>query len=212
MNDKTHWSQIYQSKLPGDVSWYQERPNISLDLIRATNVDTTAPIIDVGAGASTLVDFLLEASYSDLTLLDISPQALQIVRDRLGDRATNVQFFEGDVTQLELPERRYRIWHDRAVFHFLTDAASQERYIEQVRRSVVIGGHVIVATFAPDGPEQCSGLSVGRYDALSLHHVFGQDFTLVDSQSERHQTPWGSEQKFTYCYCRLKPHNDPTKE
>lgn len=209
MIDKAHWSSIYQSKAPDNVSWYQERPDISLDLIRATGIDTSAPIIDVGAGASTLVDYLLQFAYQDLTLLDLSPEALQTVRQRLGERAALVTFFEGDVTRFPLPEHHYHVWHDRAVFHFLTDADSQRRYVEQVRRSVIVGGHVIVATFGIDGPTQCSGLPVGRYDAQSLHSVFGHDFALMNSRSESHHTPWGSEQQFVYCYCRVQSADHP---
>jgi SAM-dependent methyltransferase len=210
MSDKTHWTQIYQSKSPDNVSWYQERPDISLNMIAATSVHVDAPIIDVGAGASTLVDFLLAHGFRDLTVLDISGESLQVVRTRLGSLASHVKFCEGDITTVELPERTYHVWHDRAVFHFLIDPASRQRYIEQVRRSVVVGGHVIVATFGEGGPEQCSGLPVRRYSADSLHSTFGPDFTLLKSLSEQHHTPWGSNQEFVYCYCRLEPEHAGT--
>jgi ubiquinone/menaquinone biosynthesis C-methylase UbiE len=148
-----------------------------------------------------LVDDLLTAGFQSLTVLDISATALQLARLRLGARADAVTWIEADITQTAVPADSYALWHDRAVFHFLTREADRQRYITTLRRAVQPGGHVIVATFAPDGPQQCSGLDVQRYAPESLHHQFGRGFELVESISESHQTPWGAEQKFMYCYC-----------
>lgn len=201
-NPQTHWSNIYQTKATTDVSWYQEHPALSLEMIYATGIGKTARIIDVGGGASTLVDHLLDDGYSDVTVLDISDEALQAAQGRLGSRASAVTWLTGDITMLPLPQQ-YDLWHDRAVFHFLTQPKQKARYVAQARSSVKAGGHVIVATFAADGPEQCSGLTVARYDAAALHSAFGDGFDLISSRAETHITPWGSAQKFTYCYCRI---------
>jgi 2-polyprenyl-3-methyl-5-hydroxy-6-metoxy-1,4-benzoquinol methylase len=202
MESKTHWEEIYTSKAPTQVSWYQEHPQRSLELIRRTGVGYDAPIIDVGGGASTLVDHLVAEGYSNLTVLDISRAGLERARERLGEFAVNVTWLAQDVTNAELPMQHYAVWHDRAVFHFLTEPASRAEYVQAVQRSVQPGGHVIVATFALDGPLRCSGLEVARYSSESLHGEFGDEFLLVDSARETHQTPFGTEQKFIYCYCR----------
>lgn len=202
MDAKAHWTQVYQTKAVNDVSWYQEHPEQSLAFIRSTGIAPDAAIIDVGAGASTLVDDLIANGYRDITLLDISEPALDVVRSRLGETPAHISYLAGDITTIDLPHHHYDLWHDRAVFHFLTDPDQQRRYIEQVTHAVKPGGHVIVATFGPNGPEKCSGLTTARYDAESLHRVFGSHFTLTDSLMETHKTPWGSEQQFVYCYCR----------
>lgn len=202
MQSKIHWEAIYQTKAPTQVSWYQAHPQLSLDFICRTGVALDAPIIDVGGGASTLVDHLLAEGYANLTVLDISHAALERARERLGDLASKVTWLEQDVTRAELPENQYAVWHDRAVFHFLTDASARARYVQTVRSAVKPGGHVIVATFALDGSPRCSGLDVVRYSAESLHDEFGQEFQLLESAQETHQTPFGTEQKFVYCYCR----------
>ncbi len=202
MDRKSHWSGVYQAKAVTDVSWHQEHPELSVELIRSAQAERSARIIDVGAGASTLVDHLLADGYSDITLLDLSAEALNAVRERLGELSSPITFLTGDVTDIALPEHAFDIWHDRAVFHFLTDPVLRQKYVETARRAVKPGGHVIVATFALDGPTQCSGLTVDRYDAASLHSAFGDGFELLDSTYETHRTPWGSEQKFVYCYCR----------
>ena len=205
MDMQSHWSQIYQSKSPSDVSWYQAKPDRSLDFIRQTGINTAAHIIDVGAGSSTLVDHLLLSGYQHITVLDISEEALQLARNRIGDAHEHmVEWIVGDITKVELPVHTYDVWHDRAAFHFLTDSLLRQRYIEQVQRAVRPGGHIIIATFATEGPEQCSGLDIIRYDPSSLHGTFGNDFELVTSTNETHVTPWGTEQKFIYCYCRLR--------
>lgn len=203
MDYKTHWSQVYQTKSTTDVSWYQAHPDLSLDFIRRTGVDSEARIIDVGAGASNLADHLLAQGYQNITLLDISAEALEATRLRLGEQAARVTWLEGDITTIKLPFQAFDVWHDRAVFHFLTESIARQRYVEQVRHAVKPGGHVIVATFGLDGPLKCSDLDVMRYDPATLHGVFGSEFDLVDSASETHITPWGSEQKFIYCYCRM---------
>lgn len=202
MDYKLHWSQVYQTKPATEVSWYQAEPRRSLQLIADTGIPHDAPIIDVGAGASTLADHLLAAGYQDITLLDLSAEALASTQQRLGNQAGIITWIEGDVTTAPLPHGHYAVWHDRAVFHFLTEPAARERYVAQMLRTVRPGGHVIVATFAPDGPEKCSGLDVMRYDPAALHGVFGSPFTLINSLQESHQTPWGTEQRFIYCYCR----------
>lgn len=205
MDFKNHWSNVFRTKAPNEVSWHQDRPATSLRFIQQAVPDPAARIIDVGAGASTLVDHLLLAGYSDITLLDISAEALQTVCDRLGSAAPQIRCIEADITEAALEAAYFDVWHDRAVFHFLTTPLARQRYIDQVRRSVRVGGYVLVATFAPDGPTMCSGLPVERYSAVSLHHTFGQDFVLVSEQRETHQTPWNSAQNFMYCLCRVQP-------
>ena len=202
MENKTHWEQIYQTKSTTQVSWYQEHAQYSVQFIQKTGIQKTAAIIDIGSGASTLVDDLLVAGFQNISVLDVSGTALQIARQQLGTRAVDVSWIEADITQADLPQQAYDVWHDRAVFHFLNQAADRQRYIETVRRSIRQGGHVIVATFAPDGPDRCSGLEVVRYSPESLHHEFGAGFEIVDSTRETHHTPFGTEQKFIYCYCR----------
>jgi SAM-dependent methyltransferase len=199
---KAHWEEVYSTKRVSEVSWYQEHSDVSLDLIRRTGLKTISPIIDVGGGASRLVDDLLAKGYSDLTVLDISAAALNAARDRLGPRADEVTWIEVDITAAVLPHQSFDLWHDRAVFHFLTDADDRDRYVKTVRHSVRPGGHVIVAAFGPDGPLRCSGLPVVRYDPEGLHDQFGPAFELVEHRSENHRTPFGTTQPFIYCYCR----------
>ncbi len=202
MDPKTHWETIYRTKDVHEVSWFQSEARRSLDLITRICPDRSAPIIDVGAGASVLVDNLLAAGYQNLSVLDLSEAALEISRDRLGADSANVEWMRADVLGAKLEERAYAVWHDRAVFHFLTNASDRQTYVEQVRRAVRPGGHVLVATFAEDGPEYCSGLPVVRYSAEGLHSEFGTDFLLVRSEHEDHRTPGGGEQSFLYCLCR----------
>jgi len=204
MNDKSHWENIYTTKETDRVSWYQAHPWESLDLIKRTGIVKSAPIIDVGGGASTLIDHLLDEGFANVTVLDIAPTALERAKTRLGERADQVTWVEGDITQILLPASHYGLWHDRAVFHFLTRAEDRLRYVAAVRRSLKPGGHIIVASFAPDGPSQCSGLDVIRYSPHPLHDEFGAGFVLVDSRSETHITPFGTEQKFIYCYCKKR--------
>lgn len=202
METKTHWEKVYETKDPTEVSWFQEHSELSLQFIEHTNVDASVQVIDVGGGASTLVDDLLGKGYENITVLDISAAALHVAQERLGLQANAVTWLEADITQVQLPYQHYDVWHDRAVFHFLTRAADRQKYVEAVTHSVKAGGHVIVATFGVDGPSSCSGLEIVRYDPDSLHREFGDNFDLVHSSSESHSTPFGTEQKFVYCYCR----------
>lgn len=202
MNSKTHWEHIYETKAPTQVSWYQEHAQISLQFIQNTGIAKTAQIIDIGGGASTFVDDLTVAGFQHITVLDVSATALQLAQHRLGSGAKGITWIEADITRANLPYQNFDIWHDRAVFHFLTKVEDRQRYVQMVRHSVKPGGHVIVATFAPDGPERCSGLEVVRYSPETLHHEFGQGFEVVESTLETHHTPFNTEQKFIYCYCR----------
>ena len=201
MQDKNHWEQVYRSKSPQAVSWFQPEAAVSLRLIRAAT-DNRAAVIDVGGGASTLVDGLLDAGYRDLTVLDLSGAALAAARERLGARATGVHWLEADALLAQLPARAYDVWHDRAVFHFLTAPDERAAYVRQVLHAVKPGGHVIVASFAEDGPLQCSGLPVMRYAPDELHAQFGAPFTLLHHEREEHRTPGGTVQQFVYCFCR----------
>lgn len=204
MTAKTHWETIYRTKAPSQVSWYQDHAVLSLQVIRATNIDLSAQIIDVGGGTSKLVDDLLENGFTNITILDVAATALRSAQERLGERAAEITWIEADVTHVDLPNQFYEVWHDRAVFHFLTQPDDRQRYVDAVRHAVKPGGHVIVATFAPNGPPECSGLEVMRYSAEGLHNEFGSDFELLHSAREDHVTPFGTVQKFMYCYCRRR--------
>lgn len=204
MQKKTHWDEVYSTRPADAVSWYQSHAEQSLALIRGTGSPLSASIIDVGGGASTLVDDLLADGYTRLTVLDLSTAALEVARNRLGSRAAHVSWLEGDVTTIQLPARHFDIWHDRAVFHFLTSEIDRRAYVANVMRSVKPQGHVIVATFAEDGPTRCSGLPVARYSPEQLHGEFGSSFAFVKKEREEHRTPAGMVQKFIYCYCRLE--------
>jgi len=197
MNRQEHWNQIYETKGTQDVSWYQRRPDMSLALIAASGVSKDAGIIDVGGGASTLVDVLLADGYTHLAVLDWSGVALSHSRTRLGARASFVEWFEADVTSFT-PPHRFGLWHDRAVFHFLTAADDRRRYIATLQRTLQPGGAVIISTFALDGPPKCSGLDVMRYDEQSILAELGPEFELREVRRETHMTPWQSEQRFIY--------------
>jgi len=204
MDARTHGEKIYSTKAPDQVSWYRAHLETSLSLIKRAPIDRTAPIIDVGGGESTLVDDLLEQGFQNITVLDVSHAAIEVNRARLGERARGVHWIVADITQIELEPEAYDVWHDRAVFHFLTAQEQRTAYVRQVARSVRSGGCVIVSTFGPEGPTKCSGLDVIRYDADSLHDEFGLRFRLVESSMEVHQTPLGTMQQFLYCYCRAE--------
>ena len=203
MDGKKHWDDVYGSKAPDQVSWYRPHLERSLRFIEEAKLPRNAAIIDVGGGTSTLVDDLLERGYSNLTVLDISKKAIISAKDRLGPRAAPVAWIEADITLVDLPEHCYDFWHDRAVFHFLLDAPARRRYVAAARQAVKPGGHIVVATFGPSGPERCSGLEVMRYRPEEIHAEFGQTFKKVGSSAEVHKTPWGQEQEFVYCYCRM---------
>ena len=205
MQPKNHWEHVYATKKTESVSWFQVHAEQSMRLIRGTGVPYSAGIIDVGGGASTLVDDLLSSGYCAVSVLDLAAAALSVAKARLGERASQVQWTEGDITKVLLPVHAFDVWHDRAVFHFLTSKEDREAYVDTVLRSVKPGGHVIVATFAEDGPIQCSGLPVMRYGPSKLHAEFGSPFSLVRHEREEHHTPFGTVQKFVYCYCRKLP-------
>jgi len=199
---KEHWDKVYATTPPDRISWYRPHLEISLSLIERGAGGRSTAIIDVGGGESTLVDDLLRRGYQNLTLLDISPTAIDVARKRLKEQAELVRWIAADITRADLPPDTYDVWHDRAVFHFLTSPRHRAAYVRTVAQSVKRGGHVIVAAFGPEGPVRCSGLDVERYDAESLHHEFGARFRLVESAKELHQTPFAKTQQFIYCFCR----------
>jgi len=202
MQSKEHWEQVYTTKPENGVSWFQEHAHQSVELIARADASKEARIIDVGGGASPLVDDLLANGYQHVSVLDLSEAALAASRARLGERASSVSWLPGDITKVKLARHAYDVWHDRAVFHFLTTREEREAYVNAVLRAVRPGGHVIVATFAEDGPEKCSGLPVMRYSADGLHAEFGTPFALLKQEREEHHTPFGTVQKFIYCLCR----------
>ena len=204
INAKNHWENVYQSKSADTVSWFQPHAQQSLELIRRIAGRQKSCIIDVGGGASTLVDDLVAQSQFEVSVLDISDAALEVARRRLAYQAKKVQWIVGDITQVVLSAQAYDIWHDRAVFHFLTAPAQRAAYVAQVRRAVRPGGHVIVAAFGPDGPTQCSGLPVVRYAPEALHAQFGGAFELLEHRIETHRTPAGLLQQFVYCHCVMQ--------
>ncbi len=194
---KLHWEHVYSSKDPTEVSWYQGASQLSLQMIAATGVESGGAIIDVGGGASTLVDNLLDSGYSDVTVLDIASAALERSRARLGDAAKKITWIEQDILHFE-PNRSFKLWHDRAVFHFLTEKNQQRHYADLLLKAVEPGGHVILATFGPDGPERCSGLPVQRYSTEELSGLLEPAFELQAQDLEEHKTPGGSVQQFLY--------------
>ncbi|MEO8848020.1 MAG: class I SAM-dependent methyltransferase [Casimicrobiaceae bacterium] len=205
MDSKLHWENVYRTKQPTEVSWYRPHLEISLQLIEEAASNRDANIIDVGAGESTFVDDLLVRGYRNLYAMDLSTTALEVAKARLGTAAHNVQWLWGDVRTFAFGTQQFDVWHDRAVFHFLTEAKDRAAYVRQVARAMKPGGHVVVAAFGPQGPAKCSGLDVVRYSPDALHDEFGAAFRLVKHLTELHQTPMGSTQQFTYCYCRISP-------
>jgi 2-polyprenyl-3-methyl-5-hydroxy-6-metoxy-1,4-benzoquinol methylase len=198
MIDRTqHWQQVYTTKHENEVSWFQERPDISLAMIKAAGARPESAIVDIGGGASRLVDVLLQDGYRALTVLDLSAAALEAAKQRVGSAGANVDWIEADVTTWR-PQRQYDIWHDRAAFHFLTEPADRAAYVERLRQALVPTGQAIIGTFALDGPEKCSGLPVQRYDARSLADTLGSDFRLLVTRSDIHRTPWQSTQSFQF--------------
>ncbi|KRQ95705.1 SAM-dependent methyltransferase [Bradyrhizobium jicamae] len=202
---QAHWDNVYTTKGENEVSWFQQSAAPSLDLIVQAGATDESAIIDIGGGASRLVDSLVEQGFEDVTVLDLSAAALTVARSRLeshlGASAEKVRWIVADVTTWK-PARAYDIWHDRAAFHFLTDASDREAYIASLRGGLRIGGHAIIATFAPDGPEKCSGLPVARYDNASLGQTLGAAFQLIDTQRHEHATPWGARQAFQFSIFR----------
>lgn len=194
---KQHWEEVYQRRSPLEVSWYQQVPDVSLSLIAKSTRGQQAAVIDVGAGASVLVDHLQQAGYRNISVLDISPQALAHARARLGAGASQVHWIEADVTQF-VPAQTYDVWHDRAVFHFLTQPADRQRYVTTLKQAINVGGLVIIATFAIGGPDKCSGLDIVQYDAERLTRELGDEFELIETIEEGHNTPSGMLQRFIY--------------
>ena len=204
MESRAHWEHVYGTKAPDRVSWFAPHLATSLALIGRVAASRSASVIDVGGGASTLVDDLIGSGFSNVSVLDISGVAIDISRSRLGPGGTNVRWHCADVTSADLPANAYDVWHDRAVFHFLTDPEQRRSYVRQVARCLKPSGHVIIGTFGPEGPTKCSGLEVVRYDADSLHNEFGRRFRKVESATEIHRTPFGTTQQFVYCSCALE--------
>ena len=200
---KSHWESIYGSRPPEALSWHQADPALSLRLIRQALPELEAPLIDIGGGASRLVDGLLEAGYRDLTVLDVSATALGLARLRLGQQAAAIAWVEADVTRFQ-PQRRYRLWHDRAVFHFLTEAEDRRRYVAALDAALEPGGQLIIASFAIGGPERCSGLEIVQYDAPKLSAELGDAFELLEQQDVLHRTPTGAEQAFSFFRLRRR--------
>jgi SAM-dependent methyltransferase len=203
METKSHWETVYGTKAADAVSWYAPHLHTSLAYIQRTALPASAAILDVGGGEATLVDDLLDAGYQDVSVFDISAKALEVAQARLADRASRVKWVVGDVLTHALAPQSVDIWHDRAVFHFLTDDAQRRAYVGQVLHALRPGGFAIVGTFGPQGPLQCSGLPVARYAPDALHGEFGERFKLVESKYDLHTTPWGAEQQFVYCFCHL---------
>lgn len=192
-----HWDRVYTEKRAEEVSWRQDEPALSLKLILRTGVGRDAPIIDIGGGASTLVDHLLLGGFRDLTVLDIAAPGLEQAKARLGDQAQTVDWIVSDVTAWR-PTRKRRLWHDRAVLHFLTEPAAQAAYAETLRSALDGDGWAIIAGFAPGGPAKCSGLEIVQHDGGSLSKLLGDEFQLMETHGEIHLTPWGAEQAFRY--------------
>ncbi len=202
MNLKEHWETIYRSKRPAELSWYQQDAALSFRMIEQVAPSRDTPIIDVGGGTSVLVSQLSAAGFTNLTVLDLSGNAIAAARTMPGMERKGIRWIEADILNAELPSGGFAIWHDRAVFHFLTHASDRERYVAQARRAVVAGGYVLVAGFAEDGPTRCSGLEVMRYSPTMLHAEFGEGFSFLRAEREEHRTPAGAVQAFTYCLCR----------
>lgn len=198
-----HWQSVYSTKGEQEVSWFQDSPSPSLELLELIGTKADAEIIDIGGGASRLVDALLERGFQRLTVFDLSEAALETTKVRLGNKASRVRWIECDITKWE-PDRKYDVWHDRAAFHFLTGAESQSAYIDRLNRALEHGGHAIIGTFALDGPEKCSGLPVARQDAQSLGKLLGDEFVLVDTRRHDHVTPWGATQRFQFSTFRRR--------
>ncbi|WP_020146498.1 class I SAM-dependent methyltransferase [Thioalkalivibrio sp. ALJ15] len=202
MSNKQHWEQVYQTRDTEAVGWYESEARTSRALIREVAPSAEAAIVDIGGGASVLVDELLTEGYHNLTVLDLSAAALRKARERIGERASAVTWLEADVLEIAFPQDIFDVWHDRAVFHFLTGADQRAAYVRQVQHALRPGGHVVIGAFALDGPKQCSGLPVQRHSPETLQDVFGSEFALVQSRREVHVTPGGTEQPYTWCVFR----------
>lgn len=197
-NQKQHWDSIYKKNKPDELSWYQDYPQLSLKLIGKTGVGLDAEIIDIGGGTSKLIGILVDQGFRKLTVLDISSESIEKAKSQFGDKSKQITWIEEDITSFN-PPHSFDIWHDRAVFHFLTNINDRKKYIESVIRAVNSGGHMIISTFGLEGPPKCSGIKVVRYSAESLSEEFGNNFRLVESFSEVHDTPSKVQQNFIYC-------------
>ena len=200
---KAHWDKVYTTRAPDRVGWYKPRLDTSLAWIQSLELDGNSPIIDVGGGASTLVDDLLHAGFLDLTILDIAGSALELSKARLGEQAGKVDWIVADITAATLPADRFTLWHDRAVLHFLTEAGDQQRYVEQLVSALRPGGYLLIGAFAPEAPPTCSGLPVQRYDVDRMAETLGDRFELLRHRKEMHVTPGGVEQMYQYALFRL---------
>lgn len=199
-----HWQSVYQSKSASDVSWFRPHLDASLELMKQAGLNANSRVIDIGAGASTLVDDLLDLGVRQITALDISMESLEVAKQRLGSRAEHIRWIVGDVARLELDVDSIDIWHDRAALHFLVDPADAAAYVVNATRAIARGGYAVIGCFAKDGPEKCSGLTVARREAEDIEKLFGDAFALVDSRREQHATPWGSTQSFAYALLRKR--------
>tara|TARA_R100001244_G_scaffold6593_15_gene8024 strand:- start:2643 stop:3254 length:612 start_codon:yes stop_codon:yes gene_type:complete len=201
MTKSDHWNRVYDEKAHEDVSWFQSHPSVSLAAIDRHGARTEDALIDIGGGESLLIDHLAARGWTDLTVLDISASALAVAKQRIGAQAATMEWIVADITCWH-PERQYDVWHDRAVFHFLTQRNQRSAYRRAILKGTRTGSIVIMATFAPDGPEQCSGLAVERYDSKVLSIELGSSFNLLEDWRELHETPWGSGQSFNWCVFR----------
>jgi ubiquinone/menaquinone biosynthesis C-methylase UbiE len=201
---RSHWKAVFDARASTEVSWYQPHLQLSLQLIARAGVAPDARIIDVGGGDSSLVDDLLERAFSDVTVLDIAPGAIKRAKERLAQAGAGVHWMEADIVNTQLPQAYFDVWHDRAVFHFLTDENLRQKYRQQAARTLKANGHLILATFAADGPDRCSGLPTMRYSEETLIREFQEEFLFVECQLERHMTPKRVEQRFIYCRFRRK--------
>ena len=199
MNEAEHWEEIYTTKPANQVGWYAPHLETSRRWIAELKLAAENPIIDVGGGASTLVDDLLDSGHKNLTVLDLSERAIHVTKERLGNLSSAVTWLHGNVTEIELPSRNFGLWHDRAVFHFLIEQEMAQKYRDAILRALKIGGYFIVGTFGLDAPPQCSGLPVQRYTSELLSDTFGKEFELKRHQNEMHNTPSGAEQAYVYC-------------
>jgi ubiquinone/menaquinone biosynthesis C-methylase UbiE len=206
MNQREHWNKIYSTTPTEKVGWHTPHLETSLKWIQELGLPKEARIIDVGGGASTLVDDLLRQGYTSITVLDLSRKALSLTKERLGDGAKLVVWWEADITSIDLPTNHYDLWHDRAVFHFLTEPEQRERYRDTLLRALKGTGHLVIATFAPEAPPTCSGLPVQRYSATQLEGTLGKEFKLQKHHKELHTTPGGVKQMYLYCHFRRSRH------
>ena len=200
VESKEHWENIYKTKSSKEVSWHKPHLDKSLELILSAGIDKNASIIDVGGGVSTLVDDLLEHGFKNIAVLDISSKALEVSKNRLGEKASQVEWFAADITQVSLKPNHYDLWHDRAVFHFLTLPQGRKKYVKAMNESLQSGGHLIIATFGMNGPLRCSGLEIVRYSPESLQAELGTGYQLLKHFSEVHHTPFGTTQEFLCCH------------